>query len=111
MNITTAPLTRSADFLRPSLREVSARREAAPGLSVRPVPNASPAHVERRCPYSERQLQILELLAEGHTSEAVASRLHISRETVRTHRQHILRRSGRPNMIASITEALRAGWI
>ena len=63
------------------------------------------------CPYSDRQLQILRLLAEGLTTNAVATRLHISVDTARTHRQHILSRSERANMIAVVVDCARRGWI
>lgn len=111
MTLTNAPLTRTSDFLSPRFREATSHPKSPSPGSVRLSPEFIHAPAQRTCPYSRRQLEILGLLAEGYTSVDVAQRLRISRETVRTHRQHILRRSERPNMIASITEALRAEWI
>ena len=111
MNLRNAPFTQSADFLSPRFREATSHPKSPSPGSVRLSPEFLPTPERRRCPYSSRQLEILGLLAEGYSSQAVAEALEISRETVRTHRQHILRRSDRPNMIASVTEALRARWI
>ena len=111
MKPSTAPLTRTADFLSPRFREATSHPKSPSPGSVRLSSEFLGAPARRNCPYSTRQLEILGLLAEGYSSEGVAEVLQISRETVRTHRQHILRRSDRPNMIASITEALRAKWI
>ena len=111
MKFTNPPLTRTSDFLSPRFREATSHPASPSPGSVRLSPDFIQPPAKRPCPYSNRQLQILSMLAEGYSSEGVAERLNISRETVRTHRQHILRRSDRPNMIASITEALRAEWI
>ena len=111
MNLTNAPFTRTADFLSPRFREATSHPQSPSPGSVRLSADFIQPPVKRPCPYSDRQIQILRMLADGYSSEGVAEHLGISRETVRTHRQHILRRSNRPNMIASVTEALRAEWI
>ena len=111
MNQHNAPFTQTADFLSPRFREATSHPKSPSPGSVRLSEEFIQPPARRHCPYSNRQLEILGLLAEGYSSEGVAEQLDISRETVRTHRQHILRRSNRPNMIASITEALRAKWI
>ena len=111
MNLNNAPFTRTSDFLSPRFREATSHPKSPSPGSVRLSADFIQPPAKRPCPYSERQIEILGMLAEGYSSGAVAERLGISRETVRTHRQHILRRSSRPNMIASVTEALRAEWI
>lgn len=63
------------------------------------------------CPFSDRQLQILRLLAEGRTTAQVSKSLFISADTVRTHRQHILQRSSHENMTSTVVECVRKGWI
>lgn len=105
------PLTRTSDYLSPRFRESTSHPKSPSPGSMRLSSDFLQPPAKRPCPYSDRQLEILGMLAEGYSSEGVAEQLQISRETVRTHRQHILRRSDRPNMIASITEALRAEWI
>lgn len=39
---------------------------------------------------SEREREVLQLMAEGHTTADIAGRLHVSRKTVETHRKHIM---------------------
>lgn len=63
------------------------------------------------CPYSNRQLEILKLLAEGKKTAEISNSLFISVDTVRTHRQHILQRSVRSNMTATVVDCVRKGWI
>lgn len=39
---------------------------------------------------SEREREVLQLMAEGHSTADIAGRLHVSRKTVETHRKHIM---------------------
>ncbi len=51
---------------------------------------------------SERELEVLRLLALGHTNSEIAKRLYISARTVETHRANLqskLRVSGRPGLV------------
>lgn len=43
---------------------------------------------------SEREAEVLALIAEGHTSEAIAERLHRSVHTIHSHRAHIIEKLG-----------------
>ncbi len=45
----------------------------------------------------EREIEIIKLLAEGLTSQQIATRLFISEHTVKTHRKNILRKTGSHN--------------
>ena len=56
-----------------------------------------------------RERQILQLLAEGHTSPQIARRLHIATSTVETHRKNIMRKLD-ARSIAELTKlAIREG--
>jgi DNA-binding NarL/FixJ family response regulator len=56
-----------------------------------------------------REREILQLLAEGHTSPEIARRLHISKRTVESHRRNITRKLG-VHSIAELTKyAIREG--
>ena len=60
-----------------------------PALGAKLVtPNASPA----LDPLSERERDIIQLLALGYTNQEIAGRLFISVRTVDTHRAHIMRK-------------------
>jgi DNA-binding CsgD family transcriptional regulator len=43
---------------------------------------------------SERELQILALIAEHYTNDEIAGRLHLSKHTVKKHVDHILEKLG-----------------
>jgi DNA-binding NarL/FixJ family response regulator len=58
---------------------------------------------------TERQKQILKLVAEGKTSEEIAGLLHLSAKTVRTHRANIYNRVGTSNLAVLIRLAIRLG--
>lgn len=62
-------------------------------------------------PYSPRELQIIRLLSEGMNAEAIAAALEISKETVRTHRKNILRKSGSENTVQAVAKCIREGII
>lgn len=56
------------------------------------------------------QLEILELVAEGLTDEAIGKRLGKSRETIRTHMNHMMARMHVHTRAAAVAVALRQGW-
>ncbi len=115
MNVATASNSQLSSLERPNFRfplrtPPNAPSAPAQGPATAAATGTVPAPAQC-CPYSSRQLEVLGLLAEGHSSAQVADVLQISTETVRTHRQHILHRSDRPNMLALIVQAVRHNWI
>jgi two-component system response regulator NreC len=64
-----------------------------PGLGARIVQQRGGEDLPT--PLSERELQILGLIAEGYTNAEIASRLTLSVRTVESHRAHIQRKTGR----------------
>lgn len=52
---------------------------------------------------SIREIEVLGLIMQGYTNEAIAKKLFISFETVRSHRKHILQKTGAKNTAALIT--------
>ncbi len=65
----------------------------------------------REARLSERELEVLRLLARGETTEGIAAQLHISRTTVNNHVQHILHKLNAHNRLEAIRRAERAGLI
>lgn len=43
---------------------------------------------------SKQELIILEMVAQGYTSESIAGKLAIAKSTVQTHRRNMLRKTG-----------------
>jgi DNA-binding CsgD family transcriptional regulator len=60
---------------------------------------------------SPRELEILELVAEGLSAAEIASRLVLSRETVRTHIRNLHAKLGVGDRVSAVVKAMRAGLI
>jgi PAS domain S-box-containing protein len=72
----------------------------------------SSAHAPaRETELSERERDVLKLLAKGVTTTTVAEQLHISRTTVNNHIQHILRKLDVHTRLEAIRRAEHAGLI
>jgi DNA-binding NarL/FixJ family response regulator len=82
----------------------AARGEAvlSPSVATRLV---SQVREPLREPLSQRELEILELVARGTTNGEVASRLYISGATVKTHLLHIYAKLGVNDRAAAVAEA------
>lgn len=60
---------------------------------------------------SEREMQIIELVAAGLTNQEIASRLEISKRTVDNHISNILDKSHTGNRVALVRWALQWGKV
>lgn len=58
-----------------------------------------------------RQREILQLVAEGHTSKDIAQRLGLSYRTVETHRNQLMKRLGVTDLTGLVRFAVRAGLV
>ena len=56
---------------------------------------------------TDRELQILQLVAFGYTNRDVGQRLFISPDTVKTHLEHIYQKLGATDRTAAVAEAMR----
>jgi len=54
-----------------------------------------------------REVEVLQLLAFGHTNKNIAEKLFISPDTVKTHLEHIFEKLGASDRTAAVAEALR----
>lgn len=64
-----------------------------------------------RGPLTQRQRQILEILADGQSAHFAAETLGLSEETVKTHMKNMLARLGARNRAHAVAIALRRGLI
>jgi len=62
-------------------------------------------------PLTPRELQVVKLIAEGHTSDEIATDLVISRKTVDRHRANILEKLGMRNGAELTRYAIRRGLV
>jgi DNA-binding NarL/FixJ family response regulator len=60
---------------------------------------------------SERELQVLELVADGLTNEQIAQKLEISKRTVDNHISNILTKTETDNRVALVRWALQWGKV
>jgi ATP/maltotriose-dependent transcriptional regulator MalT len=60
---------------------------------------------------SARELQILALVAEGHTNRVVAQRLFISEATVKTHLLHLYDKLGARDRASAVATAYQRGLL
>jgi PAS domain S-box-containing protein len=63
------------------------------------------------CPLSARELEVLQLAAQGLSGPVIAERLIISPATVKTHFEHIYEKLGVTDRAAAVAEAMRQGLI
>jgi DNA-binding NarL/FixJ family response regulator len=56
---------------------------------------------------TDREIEVLQLLAFGHSNKDIAQRMEITPETVKTHLEHIFRKLGTSDRTAAVAEALR----
>jgi len=62
-------------------------------------------------PLTPRELEIVKLIAEGHTSEEIAEMLFISKKTVDRHRANVLGKLGMRNRVELTRYAIRRGLV
>lgn len=87
---------------------VAAERERM-AAAFRLDPSARPPRP--RPPLSHTQLEILRLLADGLSNREIASQVHLSENTVKSHVQEILRRLGARNRVEAAVQATKERWV
>jgi DNA-binding NarL/FixJ family response regulator len=60
---------------------------------------------------SDRELEVLQLLADGNTNKDIAAKLFISTQTVKTHIAHIFEKLGVKDRTEAVASALRSGMV
>ena len=90
------------------------RRAAAGGAYLDPALRALVAAAPRAAPphaLSDREVEVLRLIALGNTNAEIAAKLCLSVRTVETHRSHILTKTNRKTRAQLVSYALRAGLL
>ncbi len=68
-------------------------------------------NIKSQPPLSDRELEVLECLAAGQTTNQIASYLFISENTVKTHVRHILEKLEASNRTEAVSKGLQLGLI
>jgi two-component system response regulator NreC len=96
-----------------AVRAVAAgERYVHPALGARLI--ASEAEERRRAeadPLSDREREVLSLLALGHTNQEIAQKLFISVRTAETHRAHIMQKLGFSSRAELVRHAIAEGLL
>jgi DNA-binding NarL/FixJ family response regulator len=87
---------------------VSAVRAAASGATVAVVPAPAP---QPNATVTPRELEVLQMLADGRTTREIASSMFISYATTRNHIQHILHKLGAHSRLQAVAVATRQGLL
>jgi two-component system response regulator NreC len=72
---------------------------------AQPEPGLPPDHL------TEREFDVLRLLALGHTNPEIAAQLHLSVRTIEAHRAHLQRKLSRPSRAELVRYALDRGLL
>lgn len=62
-------------------------------------------------PLTDRETQVLSLMAQGNSSSEIAAKLEIAKNTVDNHRKHILRKTESQTSTQAMKKALEGHWI
>jgi len=86
-------------------------REISHGNVVHRFEKRPAAVVEDDCPLTDRELEILQLVAEGHTNGRIARELWVTEQTVKFHLSNTYRKLGVANRTEAAAVAVRDGLL
>ena len=72
---------------------------------------ATVGETEEVCPLTPRERVVLQLLADGLTAQAIATRLAVSKRTVHKHLEHLYRKLGAADRLTAVLRAQGRGWL
>ncbi|MGE5334988.1 MAG: LuxR C-terminal-related transcriptional regulator, partial [Nitrososphaerota archaeon] len=81
------------------------------GAEAYPASAERGAHPELPEPLSERELEVLGLLAEGYSNQEIASHLVVALSTVKTHVHHLYAKLQVPDRLRAVTRARGLGLL
>jgi len=83
----------------------------SPSLLARLLPSLCEDGEHIRASLTRRELEVMQLLAEGASNQAIAERLFISLHTVRNHVQRIITKLGVHSKLEAVAVATRVGFV
>ena len=101
----TEPVPAAASEAVPAAAPQAAAPAAAPQEAV------ASAEEPLLKPLSDREKEILQLIAKGVSNSEAAKLLNLSKATIRTHLEHIYRKLEVTNRVEAVTEGIRKGLI
>jgi DNA-binding NarL/FixJ family response regulator len=108
------PKTIALDELLEAIRSVARGESVLPpeiaSIVVRHLAGKEPGGPVA-APLTDRELEVLELAAQGLTNHEIAQRLHISVRTVEAHLTHVYSKLGVASRTEAVVRAMQRGWI
>jgi len=101
LEFAVAAVTRGETYLSPAVSKYVTEY-------VRRVGEEQSSSLERLTP---RQREVLQLIAEGHTTQGIAQTLGVSAKTVETHRANLMERLGIHDVAGLVRYAVRVGLV
>jgi len=92
------------------IRKVYRGEPCLPATLTRQLLQHCSQPAERRDGLTEREGELLRLVAKGLSNPEIAERLHVAEGTVRTHLTHVFGKLGADNRVEATLFALRDGW-
>ncbi len=78
---------------------------------TRPLPNSDPSAPPTGAELSEREIQVLRMIAEGYSNKEIAERINISVKTVETYRTRAMEKLNLRNRVEIVRYAILCGWL
>ncbi|MEW5821388.1 MAG: response regulator transcription factor [Cyanobacteriota bacterium] len=95
-----------AAWLDPAIAKVVLRKFADENNILEEVKSS-----KSKSPLTERELQVLQYLADGASNAEIADELSLSQHTVKTHIGNILQKLSVDDRTQAVVRALREGWV
>jgi putative nucleotidyltransferase with HDIG domain len=76
-----------------------------------PMPTQDPSRISEPCPLSGRELDVLRHLSEGMVYKQIATEMHLSVSTIRTHLHNVYGKIGAVDRAQAVLTARDRGWI
>jgi putative nucleotidyltransferase with HDIG domain len=76
-----------------------------------PLPTQDASRISEPCPLSSRELDVLRHLSEGMVYKQIASEMHLSVSTIRTHLHNVYGKIGAVDRAQAVLMARDRGWI
>ena len=61
--------------------------------------------------FTEREINVLKLIADGLTNQEIADKLYLSRRTVESQREALISKTGTKNSASLVRFAMRNGYV
>ncbi|MGB3601587.1 MAG: response regulator transcription factor [Marinomonas sp.] len=103
-------LDASEDLMKAIMGAMNGKRFVSPAIAQEMAWQDGQAEIDDN-PLSTRELEVLTLVAEGHGSETIASRLKLSKRTVDNHRANIRKKLGLTNAAELTRYAIEKGLL